>query len=148
MAGCRALVYVIAGLAVAGELPAELWGAAALLFVYVVGLTQVAKVEGGGILGAWPVAAVLAPVVYWAMMLPSVESFAPARGLRRLGRCAALRFVRRPAHRPGGRPPDRRHRAVRRACRGERRGQRGRGGRVRGGLRGSRSLCQTRIAGT
>jgi UbiA prenyltransferase family len=75
MAGCRALVYVIAGLAVVDELPGELWGAAALLLVYVVGLTQVAKVEGGGILGAWPVAAVSAPVVYWAIMLPSVESF-------------------------------------------------------------------------
>jgi hypothetical protein len=75
MAGCRALVYVIAGLAIADELPGELWGAAALLFVYVVGLTQVAKVEGGGILGAWPVAAVAAPIVYWAFQLPSAESF-------------------------------------------------------------------------
>jgi 4-hydroxybenzoate polyprenyltransferase len=75
MAGCRALVYVIAGLAVAAELPAELWGAAALLFVYVVGLTQVAKVERGGLLGAWPVAAVLAPVVYWAFVLSSAGSF-------------------------------------------------------------------------
>jgi hypothetical protein len=72
MAGCRALVYVIAGLAIADSLPGELWGAAALLLVYVVGLTQVAKAEGGGVLGAWPVAAVLAPVVYWAIMLPSV----------------------------------------------------------------------------
>ena len=71
MAGCRALVYVIAGLAVADALPAELWGAAALLLVYVVGLTQVAKAEGGGLLGAWPVVAVLAPVVYWAILLPS-----------------------------------------------------------------------------
>jgi UbiA prenyltransferase family len=75
MAGCRAMVYVIAGLAVADELPWELWAAAGLLFLYVVGLTQVAKVEGGGILGAWPVAAVAAPVVYWAIMLPSVGSF-------------------------------------------------------------------------
>jgi UbiA prenyltransferase family len=72
MAGCRALVYVIAGLAVADELPWELWAAAGLLFVYVVGLTQVAKVEGGGLLGAWPVAAVVAPVVYWAIMLPAL----------------------------------------------------------------------------
>ena len=71
MAGCRALVYVIAGLAVADSLPAELWGAAGLLLVYVVGLTQVAKAEGGGILGAWPVGAVLAPVIYWATQLPS-----------------------------------------------------------------------------
>jgi hypothetical protein len=75
MAACRAMVYVIAGLAVSDELPTELWGAAALLFVYVVGLTQVAKIEGGGVLGLWPAAAVLAPVVYWAIMLPSPESF-------------------------------------------------------------------------
>jgi UbiA prenyltransferase family len=71
MAGCRALVYVIAGLAVADSLPGELWGAAALLLVYVVGLTQVAKAESWGILSRWPVVAVLAPVVYWAVMLPS-----------------------------------------------------------------------------
>jgi UbiA prenyltransferase family len=71
MGGCRALVYVVAGLAVADSLPGELWGAAALLLVYVVGLTQVAKAEGGGILSQWPVVAVLAPVVYWAIMLPS-----------------------------------------------------------------------------
>jgi hypothetical protein len=75
MAGCRALVYVIAGLVIVDSLPGELWGGAALLFVYVVGLTQVAKVEGGGILGAWPVAAVLAPVVYWAFQLPTAASF-------------------------------------------------------------------------
>jgi hypothetical protein len=74
MAACRAMVYVIAGLAVTSSLPAELWGAAALLFGYVVGLTQVAKIEGGGILGAWPVVAVVAPVVYWAFQLPSPAS--------------------------------------------------------------------------
>jgi hypothetical protein len=72
MAGCRALVYVVAGLAVADSLPGELWGAAALLLVYVVGLTQVAKAESGGILSRWPVVAVLAPIVYWAIMVPSV----------------------------------------------------------------------------
>jgi hypothetical protein len=75
MAACRTMTYVIAGLAISAELPTELWGAAALLFVYVVGLTQVAKIEGGGVLGAWPLVAVLAPVVYWAIMLPSPESF-------------------------------------------------------------------------
>jgi 4-hydroxybenzoate polyprenyltransferase len=71
MAACRAMVYVVAGLAISDELPTELWGAAALLFVYVVGLTQVAKAEGGSVLGLWSVAAVLAPVVYWAVMLAS-----------------------------------------------------------------------------
>jgi 4-hydroxybenzoate polyprenyltransferase len=72
MAGCRALVYVIAALAVASSLPWELWGAAALLLLYVIGLTQVAKAEGGGLLGRWPVVAVLAPVVYFGVQLPSL----------------------------------------------------------------------------
>ncbi|HET9739281.1 MAG TPA: UbiA family prenyltransferase [Solirubrobacteraceae bacterium] len=84
MAGCRALVYVIAALAVAGSLSAELWGAAALLLVYVIGLTQVAKAErsgderaargrSGGIAARWPVLAVLAPAAYWAKELPALE---------------------------------------------------------------------------
>jgi heme O synthase-like polyprenyltransferase len=72
MASCRLMVYVIAGLAVASALNTELWGAAALLFVYIVGLTQVAKAEGGGIAARWPVLAVLAPAAYWAKELPDV----------------------------------------------------------------------------
>ena len=70
MAACRAMVYVVAGLAIAGALHAELWGAAALLLAYVVGLTQVAKAEGSGIAARWPVVAVLAPAAYWAKELP------------------------------------------------------------------------------
>jgi 4-hydroxybenzoate polyprenyltransferase len=70
MAACRAMVYVVAGLAIAGALNAELWGAAALMLVYVVGLTQVAKAESGGIAARWPVVAVLAPAAYWAKELP------------------------------------------------------------------------------
>jgi heme O synthase-like polyprenyltransferase len=72
MAACRLMVYVIAGLAVASALNTELWGAAALLFVYIVGLTQVAKAEGGGIAARWPVLAVLAPAAYWAKELPDL----------------------------------------------------------------------------
>jgi 4-hydroxybenzoate polyprenyltransferase len=72
MAGCRAAVYIIAGLAVADALNAALWGAAGVLFVYVVGLTQVAKAEGSGIAAHWPVLAVLAPAAYWAKELPDV----------------------------------------------------------------------------
>jgi len=64
------MVYVVAGLAIAAALGAELWGAAALMLVYVVGLTQVAKAEGGGIASRWPVVAVLAPAAYWAKELP------------------------------------------------------------------------------
>src|SRR5215213_4709504 len=70
MAACRAMVYVVAGLAIAAALGAELWGAAALMLVYVVGLTQVAKAERGGIASRWPVVAVLAPAAYWAKELP------------------------------------------------------------------------------
>jgi hypothetical protein len=73
MASCRAMVYVIAGLAVAGALTGELWGAAAVLLVYVVGLTQVAKAEGAGIAARWPVVAVLVPAVYWAKELPDLS---------------------------------------------------------------------------
>ena len=63
MAACRAMVYVVAGLAIAGALNEELWGAAAMMLIYIVGLTQVAKAEGGGIAARWPVIAVLAPAV-------------------------------------------------------------------------------------
>jgi 4-hydroxybenzoate polyprenyltransferase len=73
MAACRALVYVIAGLAVAGSVTNELWGAGLVLLVYVAGLTQVAKAEARGIVARWPVVAVLAPAAYWAKELPSLE---------------------------------------------------------------------------
>jgi 4-hydroxybenzoate polyprenyltransferase len=72
MGACRAAVYVIAGLAVAAELNAELWCAAAVLLVYLVGLTQVAKAEGGGVAARWPVVAVLIPAIYWAKELPDL----------------------------------------------------------------------------
>jgi hypothetical protein len=72
MAACRAMVYVVAGLAIAGALNAELWGAAALMLVYVIGLTQVAKAERGGLAARWPVVAVLAPAAYWAKELPDL----------------------------------------------------------------------------
>ena len=37
-----------------------------------VGLTQVAKSEGGGVAARWPVVAVLIPAVYWAKELPDL----------------------------------------------------------------------------
>lgn len=72
MGACRASVYVVAGLAITATLNAELWGAAAVLLVYLVGLTQVAKAEGGGIAARWPVVAVLIPAIYWAKELPDL----------------------------------------------------------------------------
>jgi UbiA prenyltransferase family len=72
MGGCRALVYVVAALAVASEVALEVWTAAAVLLLYIVGLTQVAKAEGGSLLSAWPLAAVLAAIGYWVGWVDSV----------------------------------------------------------------------------
>jgi UbiA prenyltransferase family len=72
MGGCRFLVYVVAALAVAGEVALEVWTAAAVLLVYIVGLTQVAKAEGGSLLSAWPLVAVLAAIGYWVGWVDSV----------------------------------------------------------------------------
>jgi UbiA prenyltransferase family len=72
MGGCRALVYVIAALAVAEAVELEVWTAAAVLLVYIVGLTQVAKAEGGGLLAAWPLVAVLAAIGYWVGWVDSL----------------------------------------------------------------------------
>jgi hypothetical protein len=72
MGCCRALVYFIAALAVAGEVALEVSTAAAVLLLYIVGLTQVAKAEGGSLLAAWPLAAVLAAIGYWVGWVNSV----------------------------------------------------------------------------
>ena len=71
MGACRALVYVVAALAVSGTVSSSVAGAAVLLLVFVVGLTQVAKAEGGSVASWWPIAAVLAPVAYWSTHLGS-----------------------------------------------------------------------------
>jgi hypothetical protein len=65
MGACRALVYFVAAFAVVGEVPLEVATAAAVLLVYIVGLTQVAKAEGGSLASIWPLAAVLAAIGYW-----------------------------------------------------------------------------------
>ncbi len=72
MGACRALVYFVAAFAVVGGVPTEVGAAAAVLLIYVVGLTQVAKAEGGSLLSAWPLAAVLAAVGYWVGWVSSV----------------------------------------------------------------------------
>jgi 4-hydroxybenzoate polyprenyltransferase len=72
MGACRAMVYFVAAFAVAGGVPTEVATAAAVLLLYIVGLTQVAKAEGGGVLAAWPFAAVLAAVGYWVGWINSV----------------------------------------------------------------------------
>jgi 4-hydroxybenzoate polyprenyltransferase len=72
MGACRALVYFVAALAVTASVPTEVATAAAVLLLYIVGLTQVAKSEGGTLLAAWPLVAVLAAAVYWIGWVDSV----------------------------------------------------------------------------
>jgi 4-hydroxybenzoate polyprenyltransferase len=72
MGACRALVYFVAAFAVAGGVPLEVATAAGVLLIYIVGLTQVAKAEGGSLLSAWPLAAVLAAIGYWVGWTSSV----------------------------------------------------------------------------
>jgi len=92
MGGCRALVYVVAALAVTASVALEVWTAALVLLLYIVGLTQVAKAEARlwrprptghsvssdgpsgthRLLSAWPLAAVLAAIGYWVGWVDSV----------------------------------------------------------------------------
>ena len=72
MGACRALVYFVAAFAVAGEVPVEVATGAGVLLIYIVGLTRVAKAEGGRLLSAWPLAAVLAAIGYWVGWVSSV----------------------------------------------------------------------------
>ena len=62
---CRMLVYVTAGLSFAVSLPLAVIVGAFLLMSYLIGLTYVAKQENLGEIGnLWPLAFLLAPVVY------------------------------------------------------------------------------------
>jgi 4-hydroxybenzoate polyprenyltransferase len=66
---CRVLVYVTAAVAVASTaaLTPELTLAALALLGYLIGLTYIAKHEGGGsLVKLWPLVPLLAPVVYGA----------------------------------------------------------------------------------
>ena len=147
MAGCRVLAYVVAGLAVADTLDSRFWGAAAMLFLYVIGLTQLAKAEGGGLAARWPVLAVLAPAAYWAAESRRSGGCAAARGLRRLDHLGRAARAREATDRRRHRPAHRRHRALRRAGRGGGGRPAGRRRHVLGRVRRHGGL-QTRIAGT
>jgi 4-hydroxybenzoate polyprenyltransferase len=71
MAGTRMLAYVTAFVAFADAASPELVVAAALLGLYVLGLTAIAKVEASGALsGSWPVVLLLLPASYYAFELP------------------------------------------------------------------------------
>ena len=71
MAAARALVYITAGLAVAGLLPNQVILWAGLLFAYVVGLTAIAKAEAGsGLAGSWPAALLALPAIVFVVEMP------------------------------------------------------------------------------
>ena len=67
---CRVLVYVTAALAVAGRIGAPVWGGAAALLCYLVGLTYVAKQENlSEVRNLWPLAFLAAPFLYaWGVL--------------------------------------------------------------------------------
>ena len=79
MGACRVLVYLTAALAIANELPPNLWLAALVLLSYLIGLTYTAKREHLNELGSmWPLAALAVPVVYGvvlALRVPLVWTF-------------------------------------------------------------------------
>ena len=67
---CRMLIYVTAGLAVAGDVPGPLLVAAAVLLSYLIGLTYAAKQETKGSFERfWPLAFLAAPFVYGLTLL-------------------------------------------------------------------------------
>ncbi|HET7094387.1 MAG TPA: UbiA family prenyltransferase, partial [Thermomicrobiales bacterium] len=76
MAVTRSLVYVTAGLAVAGTVSLALLLWAGLLFVYVMGLTAIAKAEAGtSWAGYWPGALLAAPAVAFVAARPPVAAW-------------------------------------------------------------------------
>jgi hypothetical protein len=76
MAAARALVYITAGLAVAGTLTNQLLLWAVLLFAYIVGLTAIAKAEAGsGLAGYWPAALLALPAVAFVAETPDPVSW-------------------------------------------------------------------------
>jgi hypothetical protein len=76
MAATRALVYVTAGLAIAGTLSNQLLVWAGLLFAYIVGLTAIAKAEAGsGLAGYWPAALLALPAVAFVAETPDLAGW-------------------------------------------------------------------------
>jgi 4-hydroxybenzoate polyprenyltransferase len=77
MAAARALVYVTAGLAVAGAVNNQLLLWAGLLFAFVVGLTAIAKAEAGsGLAGYWPAVLLVLPAVAFVITSPPLAGWA------------------------------------------------------------------------
>jgi 4-hydroxybenzoate polyprenyltransferase len=75
MAGNRALVYVVAFLAFAGQLTGELLAWASLLALYIVGLTAIAKSERRpSVANYWPAAALFLPGLYFVIRLPQLAA--------------------------------------------------------------------------
>jgi hypothetical protein len=79
---CRVLVYVTAALAVAGRIGAPVWGGAAALLSYLIGLTYVAKQENlTELRHVWPLAFLAAPFLYaWPALLTPAAGTVPYLG--------------------------------------------------------------------
>ena len=72
---CRAGLYALSGLAIAGALSERLSIGAALLFAYVVGLTHVARFETGSVVErVWPSLLLLAPSLELLLRISALPS--------------------------------------------------------------------------
>lgn len=76
MGVCRALVYITAALAVSGRAGGAVWGGAAVLLLYVVGLSYLAKQENlAQVKNGWPLIALAAPFLYALPAFPGNPMF-------------------------------------------------------------------------
>lgn len=100
---CRFLVYVTAGFVFAASPPVGLFGIAALLLSYLIGLTYVARQEHlGRVANLWPLLFVAMPAA-WALHAAFLDSAVAAFAILWLGWVMyALSFLRR--RRPGDVP--------------------------------------------
>ena len=91
MGACRALVYVVAASSVAGSVPAAVLVAGTVMWLYVVGLTWVAKAANLGYAVPWMLAGIClvdAAIIAWRgepqLALIAVAGFPVTRALQRL----------------------------------------------------------------
>ncbi|MDP9469203.1 MAG: UbiA family prenyltransferase [Chloroflexota bacterium] len=103
MAAARALVYVTAFTAFASMLSRSLIAWASLLFLYVVGLTYIAKTETGPRLtGYWPAVLLFLPAIAFAAETPDIRTL-PLLLLFAGWVAYSVSFVYRAGHRSVGR---------------------------------------------
>jgi 4-hydroxybenzoate polyprenyltransferase len=103
MGVCRMLVYLAAGLVIVATPPAWLYGAAFVLFCYLIGLTYIAKQENlGRVANLWPLLFLAVPVVAVILLAATNVQAAILAGCFLVWLIFALHFLwrRRPSDIP------------------------------------------------